>query len=402
MCLTLAPGAFRMDEKRQSEFVPDTGATVDDLHEAADGCPMAAIRVIEDSGTPMPAPHSAARDRNAWADGSPEQVAPGVHRIPLPMPNDGLRAVNVYAIEDGDGLVLIDSGQAVPEAEATLTNGLRHVGASLRDIRRIVVTHAHRDHYTLGVVLRRQLGTHISVGAGERASLTALCSPARRFDAQIEMLRRAGAGGLADLMAAGDERVDPLPEGWELPDEWLKSGELELADRALQVVETPGHTQGHLVVVDSAAKLLFAGDHVLPHISPSIGFETVQAVSPLRDYLASLAKVRGLPDARLLPAHGPVTSSVHARVDELVAHHDLRLSQTLSAVGVSEDGSAADVARRMPWTRRDRHFDEFDSFNQMLAVTETIAHLKVLVATASVTHVEGPVDRYEAAVRPTR
>ena len=96
---------------------------------------------------------------------------------------------------------------------------------------------------------------------------------------------------------------------------------LEVGDRTWDAVHTPGHTQGHYVFADRTAGLLFAGDHVLPTITPSIGFEPVPATLPLGDFLASLAKVRALPDLALLPAHGPVTTSTHARVDELTAHH---------------------------------------------------------------------------------
>ena len=45
-----------------------------------------------------------------WADPGAYEVSDGVFRIPLSMPNDGLHAVNVYAMETGDGLVLVDAG----------------------------------------------------------------------------------------------------------------------------------------------------------------------------------------------------------------------------------------------------------------------------------------------------
>jgi glyoxylase-like metal-dependent hydrolase (beta-lactamase superfamily II) len=147
----------------------------------------------------------------------------------------------------------------------------------------------------------------------------------------------------------------------------------------LQVVPTPGHTQGHVVFTDARAGLLFAGDHVLPHITPSIGFEPVSARQPLGDYLESLRVVRALPDMRLLPAHGPVTASAHARIDELLGHHRDRLSSCAEAVAAGA-GTAYQVARALRWTRRGRHLDDLDPFNQMLAVTETRAHLELLSA----------------------
>jgi glyoxylase-like metal-dependent hydrolase (beta-lactamase superfamily II) len=141
---------------------------------------------------------------------------------------------------------------------------------------------------------------------------------------------------------------------------------------------TPGHTQGHVVFVDEQAGVLFAGDHVLPHITPSIGFQPAPAKLPLGDYLDSLRLVRSYPDLRLLPAHGPVAPSVHTRVDELLDHHEERLAATLAAVRDGA-GTAYEAARRLGWTRRHRRFDELDLFNQTLAAGETAAHLDVLV-----------------------
>jgi glyoxylase-like metal-dependent hydrolase (beta-lactamase superfamily II) len=129
---------------------------------------------------------------------------------------------------------------------------------------------------------------------------------------------------------------------------------------------------------DADSRALFAGDHVLPHITPSIGVELNRPHSPLRNYLASLELIRALPDARLLPAHGPVTGSVHDRIDALLAHHEQRLTATADAI---EHGAhtAFEIAHVLPWTRRMRTFDDLDMFNQVLAIFETMAHLRVLV-----------------------
>jgi glyoxylase-like metal-dependent hydrolase (beta-lactamase superfamily II) len=297
------------------------------------------------------------------------------------MPNDGLRAVNVYAIADGAGVTMIDGGWAVAEARTELEKGLETIGYGLADVNRFLVTHVHRDHYTLAVLLRREFGTRIGLGAGERATIEAITGPRSRLATQIQLLRAAGAAGLADLIATVATKVDPVAEGWEPPDDWLAEGLIDLADRTLRVLPTPGHTRGHIVFADETAGLLFAGDHVLPHITPSIGFEPVPSDRPLSDYLDSLALIRTLPDLTLLPAHGGVAASTHERIDQLVAHHDERLRETADVVGGLGEGTAAEVAAAMGWTRRRRSFADLDPFNQMLAVTETVAHLKLLVLT---------------------
>jgi glyoxylase-like metal-dependent hydrolase (beta-lactamase superfamily II) len=316
-----------------------------------------------------------------WSTPGIYAVAPGVHRIPLPLPGDALKAVNVYALDlDGDGgTLLVDAGQIDSGAAELLAAALAALDRSPADVRRVLVTHVHRDHYTLAVELRREHGAVVALGAGERGSLLVAGGPTPALDPQLTALRRCGADALVRELSAMDGR-DGMPRDiWEEPDDWLTDGAmLPAGDRALRALETPGHTQGHLVYHDAGNALLFAGDHVLPHITPSIGFEAVRAPHPLRDYLGSLRRVRGLPDARLLPAHGRVTESAHARIDELLEHHDSRLAATERAVRSGRDTAAA-VAVGLTWTRRERALTELDPFNRMLAVLETDSHLDLLV-----------------------
>jgi glyoxylase-like metal-dependent hydrolase (beta-lactamase superfamily II) len=167
-------------------------------------------------------------------------------------------------------------------------------------------------------------------------------------------------------------------------------------------VPTPGHTAGHFVFVDEARQVLFAGDHVLPTITPSVGFELVFEDNPLADFLGSLRRVRDLPDLRLLPAHGPVAPSSHARVDELLVHHDERLEQCRRHVAAT-GSTAYDVARCLSWTRHERAYEELDWFNAAMAVMETMVHLDLLVSEGRLRcHVAAPDGRHRgpAVYRP--
>jgi glyoxylase-like metal-dependent hydrolase (beta-lactamase superfamily II) len=318
--------------------------------------------------------------RANWAEPLVEEVSPGVHRVPLPLPMDGLHAVNVFVLEDGDGLLLIDGGWALEASRARLDRALAALGADVGDVRRMLVTHAHRDHYTQAVALRREIGAPISLGAGERDVLQLLVDPGRPNTGRwAEQLVTADAPGLARKLAGLLEETATQAQWWEQPDRWLEGEEVhDLGARQLRAVATPGHTSGHMVFVDDDARLLFAGDHVLPHITPSIGFEAAGGPLPLGAYLRSLAKVRALPDAALLPAHGPVTGSAHARIDELLDHHRTRLDDVHAAVAAGAS-SAADVAARLGWTSRGRSLDSLDPVNQVLAILETIAHLDLLL-----------------------
>ena len=317
-------------------------------------------------------------DRGPWASSGVETIRPGVHRIPLPLPNDGLRAVNVYALEEDEGIVLIDGGWAIPESRKALEEGLSAIGRDLGEVTHVLVTHVHRDHYTQAVDLRRLTGSRVYLGAGERPGLEML--EEIRTDvpvSSLDTLRRSGADELADRLLHETDWDDFDASAWEQPDRWLEPGVLRFARHALRVVPTPGHTKGHVVYLDEQRGLLFSGDHVLPHITPSIGFELAEPGRPLADYLHSLHLISGFADAELLPAHGPAGGSVHARVAELLAHHDTRLTDTLDVLG-SRTRDAHAVARELTWTRREVPFADLSDFNQMLAVNETAAHLDVL------------------------
>jgi glyoxylase-like metal-dependent hydrolase (beta-lactamase superfamily II) len=331
-----------------------------------------------------------------WTAPGCHQVAAGVYRVPLPLPMDGLRAVNVYVLTGGDGIALIDAGWAVPGAVEQLAAALREIGYGLADIRDIYVTHIHRDHYTLGPELRRRIGARVHLGAAEEPGVVAINELASNVPASsIDQLRRAGASDLVGIMEQSTAEEPWRACDWEPADHWLKPGPILVGGRTLEAVATPGHTKGHLVFHDVEGGLVFTGDHVLPGITPSIGFELGEWELPLGRYLDSLRLLLDRPDAWLLPAHGDVADSVHKRVEELLTHHDRRLDQTTTALSSDEPSTGLEVAARLTWTRRERPFETLDDFNQMIAVCEALAHLDLLVSTGRLrrTIVRG-VDRF--------
>lgn len=319
-------------------------------------------------------------DRHAWAQPRVEELGDGVFRIPLPLGSNALRAVNVYALVDDSGVDLIDGGDAIIEAREQLVAGFQTIGCGLGDIRNIFVTHYHKDHYTLAVELRRSLGITVHLGEEERANLQASRDiiSGKRESSRLGVLRRAGGGELlADLGLDGHSDEQQV-EHWEDPDHWIADGAaLATRSRSLRAIHTPGHTRGHLVFRDAENEVLFAGDHVLPHITPSIGFEPADNRMALRDYLNSLQLLLTLPDTRLFPAHGPVCDSTHNRVRELLAHHDVRLAATLAAIGAGA-ATGYEAAQALGWTGRERRFTELVPMDRYLACAETTAHLEVL------------------------
>lgn len=310
------------------------------------------------------------------------EVLPGVHRIPLPLPGDALRAVNVYVLSVGDRLTLIDSGMGkIGLTRNALATALAQIGRTLGEIDEFLITHVHRDHYTFAVELREEFSTRIRLGIGEKPNIEEVAKQDRSTLIPIDQrLITAGAIELQERMAKVREKHLP----WKFPDKWLRDHEkIQIGENELEVIATPGHTRGHVIFSDQERSIVFSGDHVLPHITPSIGFEPVPPESPLADYLVSLMNVRAMPDAQMLPAHGLPGGSMHHRIDELLAHHEHRLEQTREVIQTA-NCTALQVAEQLRWTRREHHFATLDIFNQMLAVNETLAHLDVLVSRGSI------------------
>ncbi|MFT4263826.1 MAG: MBL fold metallo-hydrolase [Nocardioides sp.] len=312
------------------------------------------------------------------AEGQPEQVSTRVWRLPLPLPLAGLPWVNCYAILGDHDVTLIDPGWMSPETETALLGHLGRVGADPGDVRQVLVTHAHWDHYTQALDWQRRHGTRVLLGREEGHSIDRLDLSKGPHPAQAALLRRSGASALADTL-------DHLPlEGWEVdmpfsaPDAWLDDGDrVDCGGVEVTCVSTPGHTRGHMAY--QLDDLVFTGDHILPRVTPSVGFEQAPEEHPLATYLVSLREDAERPDRRLLPAHGAVTASVRDRARALLAHHDARLAEVADRVAGGAT-TAFEVASGMTWTRRQLTLEELEPVHAMTAVLEVREHLELLAA----------------------
>jgi glyoxylase-like metal-dependent hydrolase (beta-lactamase superfamily II) len=333
--------------------------------------------------------------RDAWTRPGVFAVADGVHRLVLPLPGDGLKAVNVYVLEDGDGFALVDTGWKHPGLLEALTDGFAALGASLSDLTTIICTHSHYDHYGLAAHLRSLSGAPVLLGEHERLNLSVTLD---REQWELDRANRRGhliahgALGLAEALDSADVTFEEIrSRGFTAPpDRWLADGEqVSVGGRVLEARLTPGHSRGHLMFFDATGGVLFAGDHVLPHITPSIGFEAFSDGHALEAFLASLRASRDLPAEVVLPGHGPVFADLAGRVDELLAHHDTRLAACVEILaGGGRPVPAARVAERLTWTRHERSFESLNLFNRMLATTETITHLELLAVRGDVVRSE--------------
>jgi glyoxylase-like metal-dependent hydrolase (beta-lactamase superfamily II) len=170
------------------------------------------------------------------------------------------------------------------------------------------------------------------------------------------------------------------------PDIVLQGEEERLGERGhLRAILTPGHTPGHLCLYDERNKVLFSGDHVLSEITPHIAPIDLAGQNQLDQYLKSLRKLQRLEVELVLPAHERPFTHLSQRVDELLEHHRQRLEQVLAAVR-HHPLSPVEIASRVEWMAG--LWEQMDAMNRLLAIQETLAHLRLLQEDGRVTMVE--------------
>ncbi|MDP9266102.1 MAG: MBL fold metallo-hydrolase [Chloroflexota bacterium] len=315
-------------------------------------------------------------------------VAAGVRRVSVPLPL-ALRAVNVYLVEGDRGWTLVDAGLHTDDGERALRAGLAETGIRIADIDRVFVTHLHPDHMGLAGTVERD-GAEVVMHAPEAAAARRVWSPdGRLIDDTYAWFAVHGMPpeaneGMREAWITMRERVDAIERIVDVAD-----GELvDLGGRAMRVRWTPGHTDFHAVLVDEAEGILFAGDHVLPRITPNVGLYPFSREDPLGDFVGALRAIRDLPVRRVLPAHGDPFDDLAGRVDELLVHHAARLDATLAAIGAERDAYA--VCRTLFPVLRSAHEERF-------ALAETLAHLRHLQLGGRVRQVEGQPVRWAIA-----
>jgi glyoxylase-like metal-dependent hydrolase (beta-lactamase superfamily II) len=305
-----------------------------------------------------------------------DQVRPGLWSIPVPIPNNSLRYVLVYALESDAGPYIVDAGWDTDEAFSSLSSGLALAGFALKDVQGVLVTHIHPDHYGLAGRVREASGAWVALHPADAALLH------DRYDEPDDLVSRVGA--LLRLWGAPEDEVISL-ERASLPVlPFVSAGKPDIlfddGDRPqvpgwdLTAIWTPGHSPGHLCFYEGRQRLMLTGDHVLPRITPNIPYHPQAGDDPLGNYLESLDKVAAYRTDEVLPAHEHRFVGLSSRVDQLKAHHEARFREVIEAIG---DGvtTAWDIAARMHWSRP---WDRIEGFMRRAAVGETMAHLRAL------------------------
>lgn len=328
-----------------------------------------------------------------------EELRPDLWSIPVPIPDNPLRYVSVYAFAVPGGIGLIDTGWESEPGWEALTAGLAGIGAAVADVRGVLVTHLHFDHLGLAARVREASGAWVAMHPAD-AEVVARQDQrdgAAAVAAEVEFLVGLGADRADAVADVGPPEAMDRFTRMAVPDRLLRDGELaDFAGWQLRAVHTPGHTPGHLCFSEERTGLFFSGDHVLPRITPNISSGPESEADPLRSFLSSLAAVRDRTPTEVLPAHEWRFAGLTERVDQLTAHHEHRLAELLAAVREHPGSTPWALAAFLTWSRP---WSAYERRMRIFAVTETDAHLRLLASRGLVASAGGPAPTWTVAVR---
>jgi glyoxylase-like metal-dependent hydrolase (beta-lactamase superfamily II) len=318
----------------------------------------------------------------------------GVHRLPLPIPFLAAGGpVNVYVIEaDGGGLVLFDAGLGSDPSEAALQAGFDRLGFRFEEVRRIVVSHGHVDHYGAArwVQERWKKGGHggelpvfahprdlpkiDEQGPRLRDQQAHYAGHFLRLGVTLDVLQAlAASGDGAQRLARRVPGVQPIEAGAVVEGRALR----------FEVIEMPGHTPGLICLWAPDHGVLIPADHLLEKVSPNpiieLDAEGRQVHRPLSVYLESLARTRTLEISLVMPGHGPGFSGHRAVIDSLLGFYLKRQEKLLGLLAERP---------RTGWELCQAIFPRASATDAFLTMSETVANLEVLEDRGAVVRVE--------------
>jgi glyoxylase-like metal-dependent hydrolase (beta-lactamase superfamily II) len=273
---------------------------------------------------------------------------------------------------------LVDTGVNSADSIATLEAALQHVGAAPDKIGKIICTHHHPDHFGASKTYKERTGAEVYLNRLEWESSDSF-APRDRSDAATRFFIENG------IPISRFVRVPSPAEFWSglyvpvAPDHFIDDGDtIRVGDFEIEVIATPGHTRGHCVMYLRQQRLMIVGDHLLPKITPHVGFFPGGPPNPLGDFLDSQRKVQRFDVQLVLPAHGGVYTDHRHRANQIIQHHQYRMQEML------------DIVRHRPHTAYDvaTQVFGFDLASplavQFPATFETLAHLEYLRAAGQV------------------
>ncbi|MEA2453653.1 MAG: hypothetical protein QOG04_2363 [Actinomycetota bacterium] len=292
-----------------------------------------------------------------------------VHRLVMPTPY-GVGPVNAYLV-DTEPLTLIDAGFQTDESKDAFIAQLKDAGHDASEITRVLITHGHPDHYGLVPWLQElKVPVHFP-----RQELERMTGKGMRMHFGRILLQM---GMPVDLLMKMDEHRKKDPRPWlDIPRLFpVTDGDVfDFADFKLEAHHVPGHSGGHFVYFEPESRTLFAGDQLLPHVSPNPLLEPslddhTERRRSLVDYLETLERFRKMDPSIAYPGHGDPIEDVISLIDRTIAQHAER-KEEVAALLTNRGQSPYDLAQRL--------FPNVKGYDVFLSVSEVVAHLDLVM-----------------------
>jgi glyoxylase-like metal-dependent hydrolase (beta-lactamase superfamily II) len=322
--------------------------------------------------------------------GRGERTLPGVWRLRLPLDLPGVPHCNAWALDSGDGIVLVDTGMHEPGSMANLERALGAAGRRVEDVRLVVVTHAHPDHCGQAPPIAERAGCEVWIHPAFHWHAPGARDRDRELARAMEVGVQSGVPENALRRWVDRRRESPTGQAGTLrSDRDLVAGvEVETAVGTWQVVETPGHAPSHVCLFQPERRLLISGDHLLGRVSQY--FDVGVTPDPVGEFLRSLEVVEAL-DARLaLAGHARPFTDVAAHIVANRDLVDLRLNGVRGALAAGPR-TAYEIAREI-------YAEAYDETMASWLLTLTLAWLEHLETIGEITRAPGePAERWSLA-----
>ena len=299
-----------------------------------------------------------------------------VHAIELPTPFP-VGPITVF-LTDGPGepLTLVDTGPRTPETRAALNEQLEAYGYSPEDLRRIIVTHAHVDHFGLAGELASASGAQVLTHKWNIPCLAEYdADREKRIRFYSQLLRQASVpGDIGQAVRQVIRRMDRYAEPVQVDASLSEEQTVLFAGREWCVLHTPGHSAGLVCLYEPSSQVLLSSDHLLADISsnpvvepPPPGHEC--RLRSLVLYKESLERLAAMQITVALPSHGPPIYDVSDLVGQRLSFHQTRAERVLGAI---RDGALT------TWDVTVALFPNRSPLDTFLAVSEVTGHLDML------------------------